>query len=97
MRRGSILVRRARSVTATLSLAWICGASSGAAADAPPPLRFDGEPSIEVGLIWDADTLNYRRIQFPHLASWLPDEDERAQLCFEFAQEVERIQLLMAA
>jgi hypothetical protein len=48
-------------------------------------------------LIWDADTLNYRRIQFPHLASWLPDEDERAQLCFEFAAEVERIQLLMAA
>ncbi len=48
-------------------------------------------------LIWDADTLNYRRIQLPHLASWIPDEEERAQLCFEFAAEVERIQLLMAA
>jgi hypothetical protein len=48
-------------------------------------------------LIWDADTLNYRRILFPNLASWLPDEAERNQLCFEFAQELERIQLLLAA
>lgn len=48
-------------------------------------------------LIWDASKLKYNRILFPHLASWLPDEDERAQLCFEFAQEVARIELLMAA
>jgi hypothetical protein len=30
------------------------------------------------------------------MAIWLPD-DERDQLRFEFAQEVERIELLMAA
>lgn len=27
---------------------------------------------------------------FPNMAKWLP-EDERAQLCFEFAQELERL------
>ena len=48
-------------------------------------------------LIWDAGTVKYNRIIFPHLASWLPDEDERAQLCFEFAQELARIELLLAA
>lgn len=48
-------------------------------------------------LIWDAGKLKYNRILFPHLASWLPDEEERSQLCFEFAQEVARIELLMAA
>jgi hypothetical protein len=35
-------------------------------------------------------------VVFPQMARWLPDE-ERDQLCFEFAQEVERIALLMAA
>lgn len=48
-------------------------------------------------LIWDAGTLKYNRILFPHVASWIPDEEERAQLCFEFAQECERIELLLAA
>ena len=46
---------------------------------------------------WDAGTLKYHRIAFPHLVSWLPDEAERDQLCFEFAREVERIELLLAA
>ena len=46
---------------------------------------------------WDADYLRFRRIMFPLLVSWLPDEDERAQLCFDFTREVERIELLLAA
>ena len=46
---------------------------------------------------WDAGDLTYRRILFPHLVSWLPDEDERAQLCFEFTRELDRIELLIAA
>jgi hypothetical protein len=48
-------------------------------------------------LVWDAGKLKYNRILFPHVASWIPDEVERAQLCFEFAQECERIELLLAA
>ena len=46
---------------------------------------------------WDAAALRYRRAMFPHLVSWLPDEDERAQLRFDFTQQVERIELLLAA
>lgn len=50
-----------------------------------------------VELVWDAQKLKYNRILFPHVASWIPDENERAQLCFEFAQECEKIELLLAA
>ena len=46
---------------------------------------------------WDADLLRYRRIIFPLLVSWLPDEAERAQLCFDFEQEAVRIELRLAA
>lgn len=46
---------------------------------------------------WDADRLRYRRIMFPLLVSWLPDEAERAQLCFDFTCEAKRIELLLAA
>ena len=46
---------------------------------------------------WDAAQLRFRRIQFPHLVSWIPDEAERAQLCFDFKREVERLALLLAA
>jgi hypothetical protein len=35
-------------------------------------------------LIWDQNELNYKRILFPHVASWITDEEERAQLCFTF-------------
>lgn len=45
---------------------------------------------------WDARTFKYHKVVFPQMARWLPDE-ERDQLCFEFAREVERIALLMAA
>lgn len=46
---------------------------------------------------WDEETLHYHRIAFPHLVSWLPDEDERAQLRFEFTGALERIEQLLAA
>ena len=45
---------------------------------------------------WDERTFRYHKVVFPQLATWLP-EDERDQLRFEFAAEVERIELLMAA
>lgn len=48
-------------------------------------------------LVWDAATLKYNRILFPHVASWIPDEAERTQLCFEFAEECRKIELLLAA
>ncbi len=46
---------------------------------------------------WDAAELKYRRIMFPHLVSWIPDEAERDQLRFAFLRELERIELLLAA
>lgn len=45
---------------------------------------------------WDERTHLYHKVVFPQMAQWLPD-DERDQLCFDFAREVERIELLMAA
>lgn len=46
---------------------------------------------------WDPDKLRYNRILFPHLVSWLPDESERAQLCFTFAEALDRIEERLAA
>jgi hypothetical protein len=46
---------------------------------------------------WDAAEIKYRRIMFPHLVSWIPNEEERNQLCFTFMREIERIELLIAA
>lgn len=45
---------------------------------------------------WDQRTFQYHKIVFPQMARWLPD-DERDQLCFAFAREVQRIELLLAA
>ena len=45
---------------------------------------------------WDERTFRYNKVVFPQMARWLP-EDEAAQLCFEFAREIERIEQLMAA
>lgn len=45
---------------------------------------------------WDERTFKYHKVVFPQMATWLPD-DERDQLRFEFAQEVARIELLIAA
>lgn len=45
---------------------------------------------------WDRRTHRYHKVVFPQMANWLP-EDERNQLCFEFAAELERIEALLAA
>jgi len=45
---------------------------------------------------WDERTYRYNKVVFPQMARWLPDE-EAAQLCFAFAQEIARIETLMAA
>jgi len=45
---------------------------------------------------WDRRTQRYHQVVFPQMARWLP-EDEAAQLCFEFARELERIESLLAA
>lgn len=45
---------------------------------------------------WDRRTHRYHQVVFPQMATWLP-EDEAAQLCFEFAAELERIEALLAA
>ena len=45
---------------------------------------------------WDERTFAYHKVVFPQMANWLP-EDERDQLRFDFAQEVARIELLIAA
>ena len=45
---------------------------------------------------WDKRTFEYHKVVFPQMANWLPG-DERDQLRFEFMQEVQRIERLMAA
>ncbi len=45
---------------------------------------------------WDERTLRYNRIVFPQMAKWLPEE-EAEQFCFAFRQEIERLELLLAA
>ncbi|HEY9225421.1 MAG TPA: hypothetical protein VIP11_02160, partial [Gemmatimonadaceae bacterium] len=40
---------------------------------------------------WDRRTHRYHKVVFPQMADWLPD-DEAAQLRFEFARELERIE-----
>ena len=39
---------------------------------------------------WDARKAGMWQIVFPQMANWLPD-DERDQLSFEFAKEIERL------
>lgn len=45
---------------------------------------------------WDRRTHRYHQVVFPQMASWLPD-DEAEQLCFDFAEELKRIEALLAA
>ncbi len=45
---------------------------------------------------WDERTFKYHKVVFPQMANWLP-ADERDQLRFEFAQQIERIEFFMAA
>ena len=39
---------------------------------------------------WPNREMGMWEVLFPQMAGWLPD-DERDQLCFEFAQEIERL------
>ena len=79
--------------------------------DAPPPANYEpdrDEVRAELNDVlettkaatdeapWDDRTFQYHKLVFPQMARWLPEE-ECSQLCFEFAREVERIELLMAA
>ena len=48
------------------------------------------------GSPWDERTLQYHKVVFPQMANWLPSA-ERDQLRFAFAQEVERIEMLLTA
>jgi hypothetical protein len=41
---------------------------------------------------WPSKTARVNEIVFPQMANWLP-KDEAEQLCFEFAQEIERLKL----
>lgn len=52
--------------------------------------------AVSAEALWDTRTYRYNKVVFPQMSRWLPD-DERAQLCFEFFRELERIELLMAA
>ena len=52
--------------------------------------------AVTADAMWDRRTYRYNKVVFPQMTRWLPD-DERDQLCFEFAREIERIELLMAA
>jgi len=45
---------------------------------------------------WDLRTHRYHQVVFPQMANWLP-ADEAAQLCLDFAAELDRIELLLAA
>jgi hypothetical protein len=45
---------------------------------------------------WDARTFRYKKIVFVQMTKWLPDE-EAEQLRFQFMQEAERIEHLLAA
>jgi hypothetical protein len=45
---------------------------------------------------WDLRTHRYHQVVFPQMANWLPD-DEAEQLCLEFAEELRRIEALLAA
>lgn len=56
----------------------------------------DSARHVSVDALWDERTYRYNKVVFPQMSRWLPD-DEAAQLCFEFAQEIERIEQLMAA
>lgn len=51
------------------------------------------EAKAATTLPWSREDVRYHQTVFPQKSRWLPEE-EAAQLCFEFARELER---LMAA
>ena len=56
----------------------------------------DSARQVTGDALWDDRTYRYNKVVFPQMSRWLPEE-EAAQLCFEFARQIERIELLMAA
>ena len=46
---------------------------------------------------WDARRQRYWRKVFPQMSNHLIDREEAAQLCFDFASELDRIDTLLAA
>ena len=53
-------------------------------------LKMLAEARAAEHLPWSEKEMKTLEILFPQMAGWLP-EDEANQLCFEFAQEVERL------
>jgi hypothetical protein len=45
---------------------------------------------------WDRRTHRFHAVVFPQKARWLPEE-EATQLCLQFAEELHRIEALLAA
>ncbi|HEX6374876.1 MAG TPA: hypothetical protein VFZ91_04065 [Allosphingosinicella sp.] len=45
---------------------------------------------------WDRRTHRFHAVVFPQKARWLPEE-EATQLCLQFAEELNRIEALLAA
>jgi hypothetical protein len=91
-------------VSGSKQLGFDLGDSTGSRSYAPDPAEIREELMQVLSTIrdaehvspWDVRTLRYHKTVFPQMARWLPD-DERNQLCFEFAQHVARIELLLAA
>ena len=52
--------------------------------------------SVSVECPWDERTYRYNKVVFPQMSRWLPEE-EAIQLCLEFAEELDRIEALLAA
>lgn len=53
-------------------------------------LKMLAEAKAAEHLPWSEKETRTLEILFPQMAGWLP-EDEANQLCFEFAQEIERL------
>lgn len=79
--------------------------------DGPKPISYEPDPAevredalailasaraVTAENLWDQRTYRYNKVVFPQMTRSLPG-DERDQLCFEFFQELERIEMLMAA
>ena len=45
---------------------------------------------------WDERILRFYEMVFPQMTRWLP-ADEAEQLCLQFAEELERLEMLLAA
>ena len=46
---------------------------------------------------WDARRHRFWRKVYPQMSRWLIDPEEARQLCFDFAEELDRIEALWAA